>query len=78
MPPVLVVQRQYQVDTLEEQTQSYWELCQKYHRNTLPPLTVGDAIQTLREILQNVGPHRIVSKLAYDMQVIIVNGGSND
>lgn len=74
MPPVPAM-REYQVDTLEEQTQVYWELCQRYHQNAAPPLTVGNAIEVLREILQNAGPHRMVAKLAWDMQETIVNGG---
>lgn len=73
MPPRPAVQV-YPVDTLEEMTQAFWDLSKKYHRNE-GLLTVGDAIETTREILANAGPQRVVAKRAWEIQEMIVNGG---
>ena len=63
-----------QVDTVEEMTQAYWGLSRQYHLQE-GLLTVGDAIETLREILSNTGPDRPLTKRALEIQQTIITGG---
>lgn len=62
--------------TLEEKTQDYWTICQVW-RLKKGNMLVCEANALLRGIRETTGPHRLLTRLAAELNVDIIHNQSD-